>query len=115
MTFQSRRTKALATLEATGMWRSHYEPPVLRVLWRFGLQIRPPHFLPFSQMLILASAWFGIFWGAAMWTLVWSKNGLAGVSAIGLSCATGLLFGLTMALYYAYGRRQYQLPNWNSL
>lgn len=115
MTFQSRRAQSLAILKNTGMWRCNYEPPYLRVLWRMGVEIPPPHFVPFSRMVIFAMAWFSAAWGAIMWPLVWSKQGMTGVSAVGISCGTGLFLGFSMAIYFAYGRRKYRLPRWASL
>lgn len=111
----SKRDKSLAILKATGMWRSNYEPPYLRVLWRFGLDIRPPHFVPFFQILIFAAAWFAIAWGTFMWISTWSSQGPVGMSLVGRACGAGLFFGFFMAVYYAYGRRKYQLPKWTSI
>ena len=66
MSFASRRTKALELLKATGMWRSNYEPPILRGLWKLGFKIPPPHFVPFWKTTLLASLWFGGAWGIVM-------------------------------------------------
>jgi len=115
MTFQTRRNQSLAILKSTGMWRCNYEPPYLRALWRMGFEVPPPHFVPFSRMVVYAMLWFSSAWGTIMWLLLWSKQGMPGVSAVGISCGTGLFFGLSMATYFAYGRRKYRLPQWVSL
>jgi hypothetical protein len=100
MSNNTRRTKALAILADTGMWRSNYEPPYLRLLWR---------------TLPLAGIWFGSFWGAFMSLFVWSRQGFPVALAVVLAAGVGLFFGLSMAGYYAYGRRKYHLPKWNSI
>ena len=115
MTFHSRRAQSLAILKGTGIWRSNYEPPYLRALWRIGFEIPPPHFVPFSQIVTFATAWFSIVWGAIMWVFTWSTQGLTGMSAISISCGAGLFFGFSLALYYAHGRRKYKFPTWESL
>lgn len=97
------------------MWRCNYEPPYLRLLWRMGIEIPPPHFVSFSRMVIFATVWFSAAWGTLMWHLAWSKQGLPGIAAIGISCGAGLTFGVLMGIYFAYGRRKYRLPQWAAL
>jgi len=46
---------------------------------------------------------------------VWSQQGFPVALAVVLSAGVGLFFGLSMAGYYAYGRRKYHLPKWNSI
>jgi hypothetical protein len=115
MTFESRRIKALALLESTGMWRSNYEPPALRALWKCGVNVPPPHFVPFWKIVLVAAIWFGGAWGAFMWFTVWSSRGMPPGLALSGAAGAGILFGLCMALYYAYGRRKHRLPLWSSL
>lgn len=115
MTFESRRAHALQLLAATGIWRSNYEPPMLRALWKLGMQVPPPHFVPFWTMVLFASAWFGVAWGAIMWFTNWSRQGLPLAYALIMAALAGLLFGLAMALYYARGRRKHGLPAWDAL
>ena len=115
MSFASRRTKALELLKATGMWRSNYEPPILRGLWKLGFKIPPPHFVPFWKTTLLASLWFGGAWGIVMWLTVWSPHSVVVTAALCAAAAAGLFFGLSMSLYYAYGRRKHCLPEWSSL
>jgi cytosine/uracil/thiamine/allantoin permease len=47
-----------------------------------------------------------------MWLLFWSHQHFS--IAIGLIAAlgAGVLFGVFMASYYAYGRRKYGIPLW---
>jgi ribose/xylose/arabinose/galactoside ABC-type transport system permease subunit len=57
----------------------------------------------------------GSFWGAFMSLFVWSQQGFPVALAVVLTAGVGLFFGLSMAGYYAYGRRKYHLPKWNSI
>ncbi len=115
MTMHARRARSLAILAETGIWRSNYEPPFLRLLWRLGIDIPPPHFVSFVPMFLLSAAWFGFSFGIVMWILQWQRQGMGGMAAVIAACLVGLFFGLAMASYYARGRRKYRLPEWESL
>jgi hypothetical protein len=47
--------------------------------------------------------------------MVWSSQGLGIGTALFNALFTGVLFGLAMATYYAYGRKKHQFPSWDSL
>lgn len=53
MSFGHRKTRALELLSNTGMARSHYAPPLIRLLWKAGVPVPPPHF----QSFLPRSAW----------------------------------------------------------
>ena len=110
MTFQSRQAHALDLLKATGMWRSNYEPPIVRLLWKIGAEIPPPHFLPFWKVTVFGGLWFGGVWGAIMWL----TSGMPWPAALTTAGVAGIGFGLAMATYYAYGRRKRRLPDWKT-
>ena len=115
MTFESRRDQALKLLGSTGIWRSNYEPPILRGLWKIGVRVPPPHFVPFWKTALFAALWFGGVWGAFMWLTFWSRQGFPAAVALVTAAVAGACFGLCMALYYAHGRRKHRLPEWSTL
>jgi hypothetical protein len=115
MGFESKRVKAMALLNATDMMRRNYEPPVISLLWRLGIPVPPPHFVSFCGIAAFSGIAFGFVWGLTMWFLSWSASGMDAHSAMLVSAISGLLFGLALASYYAYGRRKHKLPNWNKL
>lgn len=114
-TFESRRAAALNLLQATGIRPSNYLPPAIRLLWRAGAHVPPPHFVGFLPTLFVTGATFGMIWGASMWLLFWRRLDMQFPAAAASSGLVGLFFGLAMAIYYAYGRRKYRLPAWASL
>jgi len=71
--------------------------------------------MSFFQVAIFMGLWFGFAWGTIMWFFAWKEHGIAGMFAVTVACMAGLLFGFSMATYYAYGRRKYRLPKWESL
>lgn len=110
MTTHKKRTAALALLAQTGIWRSNYEPPLLRLLWRLGFDVPLPHMMSFWKNALSAGSYFGIAWGLIMWT-----QGTTGTGLLVGAVVAGLLFGIGMASYYAYGKRKYKLPSWQEL
>jgi Family of unknown function (DUF6404) len=115
MNTNTKRTRALKVLAATGIWRSNYEPPLLRLLWRLGLNVPPPHFAGFFSTAAIEGVFFGVLWGFLMWLLVWSSRGMTFTPVAVLSALTDLFFGLAMAGYYAQGKHKYKLPTWQEL
>ena len=115
MTPSTRRDAALALLARTGIRSNNYAPPALKLLWAMGLDVPPPHFASFAASTVLTGSFFGLVWGLLMWFWQWSDTGMSAGLAAALSVVAGLLFGLSMASYYAYGRRKHRLPPWTSL
>jgi hypothetical protein len=110
-----KRTAALELLATTGIWRSTYEPSYVRLLWRLGIDARPPHFASFWRNALGAGLYFAVVWGLVMWLVVWQRLNMSAVEAVLASATAGLFFGLAMGGYYAYGRRKHGLPSWEEL
>ncbi|MFN8389912.1 MAG: DUF6404 family protein [Bdellovibrionota bacterium] len=111
----SRRDAAVRLLVEKGVWRSNYAPPALKALWKAGYDVPPPHFAPFWAVALVAGTGFALLWGAFMWLLIWSPQGLPEAIALVASCAAGALFGITMGGYFAYTRRKHNLPRWRDI
>ncbi|MGK5035293.1 DUF6404 family protein [Janthinobacterium sp. LB3P118] len=119
MSFEHRKARALELLSSTGMASSHYAPPLIRLLWKAGVQVPPPHFQSFLRAALGMGLWFGTCWGVVMWIFFWSRSDpatpLSPLAALVAACAAGSLFGLAMASFYARDRRKHQLPAWTAL
>ena len=102
-------------LEKSGIRKSNYLPPATALLWRLGVKVPPPHFASFASTASITSLYFGSVWGAIMWLAVWSSQGLSTGSALSVAISAGVVFGASMAAYYAYGRKKHQFPTWESL
>lgn len=50
MDFEARKQKALAIMASRKMWKSNYAPPLIRLMWRLGINIPPLPFAPFWQV-----------------------------------------------------------------
>jgi len=115
MRTNEKREAALKILAATGIWPSSYAPPLVRLLWRLGLDVPPPHLRTFCANALFTSTFFAAGWGLFMWMFVWFFEDIAAAVAFACAVGAGVLFGLGMASYYAYGRRTYHLPLWKEL
>ncbi len=107
-----KRQAALKLLEKTGIMRSNYAPPYLRLLWRMGFDVPPPHFAQFWQNALFSGSFYAIGWGALMYFLVWSKTAMSATAMLNSAGIAGILFGLALASYYAHGKRKHGLPSW---
>ena len=100
-------------MDALGVARSTAAPPAWRLLWRAGINIPPPLFIPFLPAAVGMGAFFGFFWGALMWFFFfWMRQG-ASVEIVGAaSLLAGVLFGLLMATYLRVIADRHNLPRW---
>ena len=115
MTFEEKKQRALALMAEKKMWRSNYAPPLLRLLWKFGIQIPPPPFMPFWQNVLCFGGFFGTFWGLFMWLTIWGNVEGGVIITLQRSLFAGVFFGFFMALYHYWRKRVNKLPDWNSL
>jgi len=107
-----KREAALRLLESKGILRINYVPPVIRGLWRLGFDVPPPHFANFGVTALVTGSYFGVVWGLIMWLFFWSHRGFSVKASLIEASSAGVLFGICMASYYAYGRRKYGIPMW---
>ncbi len=115
MPIDTKRSTALRILAATGMWRSTYAPPLLRLLWFCGLDIRPPHFAPFQVNALVYGAMFAMVFGSAR-RIIEGADTARSARAVGIELVlAGALFGLVMAISFERGKRKYRLPAWRDL
>ncbi|MDC7806798.1 DUF6404 family protein [Luteimonas sp BLCC-B24] len=114
--FQARLDAALALMAKRGIRPMQAQPPVVRLLWRAGLQLPPPLMASFSTNLLTMGALFMLLWAPLTWgTVRWmGMPDLALAIATGAPCA-GLLYGVAMAALLQRMRRRHSLPEWRAL
>jgi hypothetical protein len=115
MNFDEQRERALRLLEQAGIGRNTYAPPLIRILWRCGVPVRPPHFMGFGALASLCGAWFGAWWGVGMSIMFWSRQNIGTWGVLVGACCAGLCYGLFMAGYFVRQARKHGLPSWESL
>lgn len=109
---EARRQAALDLLEKTGIMHSNYAPPYLRLCWRLGLDVSPPHFAPFWKNALYSGLFYALGWGILMYFFIWHKLNMLPGTMLGSALSAGFFFGLALASYYAYGKRKHSLPSW---
>jgi hypothetical protein len=115
MNIDPRRATTLKLLEKTGISRSRYEPHWLRLLWKFGFNIPPPHFASFWITTVFTGSFIGVLWSLVMWLIVWSREGKTLGEVALAAIVFGTCFGLANASYYAYEKSKHKLPSWQEL
>lgn len=113
MTFDEKVAAAKDYLAAKGISHVAYAPTLVKLLWRLGLKVPPPHFAGFFGTLLVSGTFFGVLWGVIMWFSGWSSHGMPLLYAIGISAGIGLAIGLCVAAYYRYAARKYSIPSWD--
>jgi hypothetical protein len=99
-------------LKKQGIKANTSAPPFFRLMWSFGIGIRPPLNQSFLKNALLMGLFFGIFWGLFMWFFQWRKWYTGVFSAILFAAAAGLFFGVSMASYYRWKSRRVNVPTW---
>lgn len=115
MTFEEKLALSLAIMEKKKMWRSHYAPPLYRLLWKCGVHIPPPPFAPFWLNVTFFGVTFGLTWTLIMTLTVWRASPIIMPVLLSHALFAGLIFGLSMALFHSWRRAANRLPAWNKL
>ena len=114
MNFAERLGAAHQELESKGVWHANYNPPLLRLLRRLGLRLRPPHYERFMVNLLAFGLPTGAIWGVLMWYLGWQDE-VSPTFALRQSALFGIGFGLLMATWLWFRRKQLKLTPWDAL
>ncbi|WP_194435558.1 DUF6404 family protein [Vibrio fluminensis] len=115
MGYQTKLELAHKELHEKGVWKSHYNPPIAKAMAKIGMCIPPPYYQTFFDNFLISMTLFASVWGALNWIMFWSVEGKPVLEAIYMSLLAGVLFGLIMASFYRYRRKQLQLSDWRSL
>ena len=86
-------------------------PAAWRLAWKLGIDIPPPHFLRFSQLLLWSAFLTSIVIGILMAIRIGIMGWEYGFIIIGV--LFGGLFGLCIAVYYFVTGRKLALPSWS--
>lgn len=113
MTHGEKIDHLLASLPARGVRPGDIAPPLYRLLWRLGWQIRPPLFQGFVTPILTMGIPFGLAFGPLTWLVVrLSGRPFGPEDALVYGATTGAFFGLGMAVYFSWKKRALGLPAW---
>jgi hypothetical protein len=114
MNTSPKRIAALILLDEARVCRSSAAPAVFKIFWAFGLDVPTPHFISFTRVAAIAGFSFGVLWGLSMFAFSLPRNHTDPGPLLITAAFACLLFGISMATYYAHGRRKHKLPRWSS-
>ena len=115
MTFEERLTAAHQELASKGVWQSNYNPPLCRLLRRFGYPVKPPQYEGWLTNFLVFGVGIGLAWGMAMWFLSWHPMGIDPLFALRHTALFAGLTGLVMASLLWLRRKQLKLTPWEQL
>lgn len=62
MTFEERLAAAHQELTNKGVWHANYNPPLCRLLRRFGYPVKPPHYEGWLTNVLAFGISVGLVW-----------------------------------------------------
>jgi hypothetical protein len=108
--------RARAALAARGVHGTLAGPPIYLLLWRVGINVRPPAFQSFVALFLflssLSAALFALLLFAAGAIV---PDGSPGWHTAAAATFSGLLFGVVMASYSRLSARRLRLPSWDEV
>ncbi|MFM4769117.1 DUF6404 family protein [Aeromonas veronii] len=115
MTFEERLAAAHQELANKGVWHANYNPPLCRLLRRFGYPVKPPHYEGWLTNALVFGVGIGLVWGIAMWFFSWQPMGIDPLFALRQTALFAGFCGLTMASWLWLRRKQLKLTPWEQL
>ncbi|MGL6416819.1 DUF6404 family protein [Aeromonas allosaccharophila] len=115
MTFEERLAAAHQELASKGVWHANYNPPLCRLLRRFGYSVKPPHYEGWLTNVLAFGISVGLVWGMMMWFFSWQPMGAEPLFALRQTALFAGFSGLTMASWLWLRRKQLKLTPWERL
>jgi hypothetical protein len=115
MTFEERLAAAHQELASKGVWHANYNPPLCRLLRRFGYPVKPPHYEGWLTNFMVFGVGIGLVWGMAMWFFSWQPMGIDPLFSLRQTALFAGLFGLFTLIGLWLKRRQLGLTPWEQL
>ncbi|MBP1203673.1 hypothetical protein JOD97_001687 [Duganella sp. 1411] len=112
--FDRKKEIALNLLRKTNIKERNYLPPMFPFLWRFGVQVPPPHFIGLLPLILIMGLPFG-FCGLGFYMMDLGNKPFSPSAAIALVCAITLFLGAGFGFYYRGSARARRLPSWKTL
>ncbi|WP_339330624.1 DUF6404 family protein [Aeromonas hydrophila] len=114
MEFEHRLVAAHQELAEKDVQTLNYNPPITWLLRKAGFTIRPPHYERFLVNVLALGLPTGAIWGVLMWFFGWQDE-VSPAFALRQSLLFGIGFGLLMASWLWFRRKQLKLTPWDAL
>ena len=111
MDYESKVKLAHSETSQKGVWESNFNPPIFKLMRKIGLQLPPPYYQSIQLNFIISFAFFTPVFGVI--------SGLISGQSISIAIKTavlaGLMFSVTMSVFYYIRQKQLKLTKWHDL
>ncbi len=115
MTYEEKCEFAIQELEAAKIWKSNYNPPIVKLARKLGFKVPFPHYNSFLSNALSTGIYFGLAWGLFMYFFAWNKQNMSPSVMLATALFAGAFFGLSMACYYRYSFKKHKLTPWHEI
>ncbi|NOH99388.1 DUF6404 family protein [Vibrio sp. 99-70-13A1] len=112
MSFEKQLDAAHNELEEKGVWKSNFNPPIIKLLRLLGFKFPPPYYQKFLINLFFTSMFFGVGFGVISWLMTGQFLDKTVVQTLIEAGIGGLVFGFLMSTFYYVRRKQLGLTVW---
>jgi hypothetical protein len=116
MTHHQKVEQLIAELKQKGLSPLIVAPPLFRLFWKLGVNVKPPFFMGFLSLTLMMGLYVGVAVYVALWLMQWLRLWQPQGSALhlGLSALSGLLLGLEFAFLFRKTAKKLGLSHWSS-
>lgn len=113
MTKKEKIALFLRQMSETRVVKSVYAPLLYRLLWKVGLEVKPPCFQSFFSLCLVFGSYFSIV--LLCINLLFFGLGIIGISFVLIGSFIGaVLSSIGIAVYYRAQARNLNLPSWDN-
>lgn len=115
MTYEEKCNFAIKELETAKIWKSNYNPPIVKLVHKLGFKVPFPHYNSFLNNALSTGIYFGFAWGLFMYFFAWNTQNMTVAAMLSIPLFAGAFFGLAMASYYKYSFKKHKLTPWHEI
>jgi Family of unknown function (DUF6404) len=115
MTYEEKCNIAIREIETAKLWKSNYNPLLVKVFEMLGFKVIPPYYNSFFNNALITGIDFSLCWGIFMYILAWNTQNMQATVILSVVLFTGIIFALAMASYYTYSFKKYKLTPWHEI
>lgn len=115
MTYEEKCNFAIKELETAKIWKSNYNPPIVKLVHKLGFKVPFPHYNSFLNNALSTGIYFGFAWGLFMYLFAWNTQNMTVATMLSIPLFAGTFFGLAMASYYQYSFKKHKLTPWHEI
>ncbi len=112
--FNRKKEISLALLGRTNIKQTNYLPPLFPFLWKFRIEVPPPHFTSFWALVLIMGLPCGIC-GIGLHMMAVGEAAFTFTGAFFVAMLMIIFFGGAAAVYYRISAQTHGLPRWKDI